>query len=90
MCVNTSNLWVVYIVKCSDDTLYTGITNNIRKRIIAHNKGKGAKYTRGRCPVNLVWLKVCEDKSSASKLEYKVKRLSREEKLKLIANEIAL
>lgn len=76
-------IWFVYILRCSDDTLYTGITNNLERRIEQHNEGKGAKYTRGRGPVTLVKYFECASKSEALKLEYKIKQLSREEKLKL-------
>ena len=76
-------MWVVYLLLCSDDTLYTGITNNLEKRIDAHNKGKGAKYTKGRGPVSLIKSFECPDKSAALKLEYKIKQLSHKEKLEL-------
>lgn len=76
--------WFVYIVRCSkDDSLYTGITNNLEKRIAAHNNGKGAKYTKSRRPVTLFKKIEVETKSEALKLEVKIKKLSREEKLKL-------
>lgn len=77
------NVWFVYIVRCSDDTLYTGITNDLDRRIQQHNEGKGAKYTRGRGPVALVKSFECQSKSEALKLEFKIKQLPREEKLKL-------
>jgi len=76
--------WIVYIVRCSkDDSLYTGITNNLEKRISAHNNGKGAKYTKSRLPVTLFKKFEVKNKSEALKLEIKIKKLSREEKLKL-------
>ena len=74
----------VYIVKCSDDTLYTGCTNNLEKRILTHNKGKGAKYTKSRLPVEVVYYEEFEDKIEAMKREYAIKKLSRKQKLKLI------
>ena len=74
----------VYIVKCSDDTLYTGWTNNLEKRILTHNKGKGAKYTKSRLPVEVVHYEEFEDKIEAMKREYAIKKLSRKQKLKLI------
>jgi putative endonuclease len=78
-------MWYVYIVRCErDDSLYTGITNNLERRINQHNNGKGAKYTRSRAPVTLVKTFEVDSKSEALKLEYKIKKLSREEKLKLI------
>ena len=76
--------WYVYILECSDGTLYTGISNDVNKRVLTHNKGKGAKYTKTRLPVLLKWLKSCEDRSEASKLEYQIKKLTRKEKLDLI------
>ena len=77
--------YVVYILCCSDDTLYTGITNNLSKRVVEHNTSpKGAKYTRGRRPVKLVYHEKCMDKSSALKREWEVKRFSRVEKKGLI------
>ena len=77
--------WQVYIIECSDSSLYTGITNNLTKRISAHNNKKGAKYTKTRLPVTLVYHIEVPDKSSALKLEYKIKQLSRQQKEKLIA-----
>jgi putative endonuclease len=76
-------MWTVYIIRCSDDTLYTGITNDLARRIDQHNKGKGSKYTRGRGPVALVKSFECANKSEALKLEYQIKQLSPQEKLKL-------
>ena len=73
--------WVTYIVLCSDGTLYTGATNNLAKRIKTHNEGKGAKYTRARRPVRIVSYYLCDSKSEAMKLEYKIKQLSHHEKL---------
>lgn len=78
---SASDIWYVYILECSDKTLYTGITNNLEKRISKHNEGKGAKYTRGRGPVTLVRSFTCSSKGEALKLEYKIKQLSKEEKL---------
>lgn len=77
-------MWYIYIVECSDGTLYTGITKDVEKRILTHNKGKGAKYTRQRLPVVLRALFEAEDRSKASKEEYRIKQLTREQKLKLI------
>ncbi len=74
----------VYILKCSDDTLYTGWTNNLEKRIETHSKGKGAKYTRGRLPVKLVYYEEYANKISAQKREYEIKQFTRKEKLELI------
>ncbi|MGM0414566.1 MAG: GIY-YIG nuclease family protein [Bacillota bacterium] len=74
----------VYIVKCTDDSLYTGYTNDPPRRIAEHNSGTGAKYTRGRGPVKLVYLEEFSNKSEAMKREYEIKQLSRPEKLELI------
>lgn len=73
-----------YILKCSDNTLYTGWTNDLEKRLKAHNAGKGAKYTKTRLPVEIVYYESFEDKIDAMKREYAIKQLSRKEKLKLI------
>ena len=73
-----------YIVECSDGTLYTGYTNNLEKRIRAHNSGKGAKYTRSRLPVRVVYFEEFETKEEAQSREWHIKHLSRDEKLKLI------
>ena len=74
----------VYIAKCSDGTYYTGYTNNLEKRLLAHNTGKGAKYTKNRLPVEIVYFEEYEDKSEAMKREYAIKLLTREQKIKLI------
>lgn len=76
--------WYLYILRCKDDTLYTGITTDVEKRLEAHRSGKGAKYTRGRGPLELVYSEECADHSAALKRELEIKRLSREEKEKLI------
>ena len=73
-----------YIVKCSDETLYTGWTNNLKKRLEAHNSGKGAKYTKNRRPVELVYFEEYDTKQEAMKREYAIKQLPREKKLALI------
>ena len=74
----------VYIVVCKNEELYTGYTIDIDKRVETHNSGKGAKYTKTRLPVKLVYSEQFENKSEALKREYKIKSLSRIEKLKLI------
>ena len=81
--------WYLYIVECSDGTFYTGITTDIKKRIDAHNSGRGAKYTRGRGPVKLMHLRRYTDRSAASKSEHKIKKLKRGKKLRII-NDFAL
>lgn len=75
---------VTYILKCNDNSLYTGWTNDITHRLKIHNEGKGAKYTRGRGPVELVYLEEFETKQEAMSREAKIKRLTRKEKLLLI------
>ena len=72
------------IVKCKDGSLYTGWTNDLEKRIIAHNEGKGAKYTKSRRPVTLVYYETFETKEEAMSREYHIKRMSRREKEKLL------
>ena len=75
----------VYILECSDGSLYTGWTTNIEKRVACHNVGKGAKYTRSRRPVLLVWSRHVETKGAALRLEARIKKLSRAQKLRLVA-----
>ena len=70
----------VYMVRCRDGSLYTGWTNDLEQRLAAHNSGEGAKYTRGRGPVRLVWTKPCADKREAMSLEVKIKRLNKMQK----------
>lgn len=79
-------MWYLYILRCKDNTLYTGITTDVEKRLEAHRAGKGAKYTRGRGPLELVYTEECGDHSAALRREIEVKALSREEKLRLIRN----
>lgn len=74
----------VYMLRCGDGSLYTGWTNDLEKRVRAHQSGRGGKYTRSRLPVELVWHEECETKEAAMSREWHLKRLSREEKLKLI------
>ena len=76
--------WYLYILRCGDGTLYTGITTDVDARLSQHRCGKGAKYTRGRGPLQLVYQEECEDHSYALRRELTVKGLSREEKKKLI------
>lgn len=73
-----------YILKCSDDSLYTGWTNRLEERVKAHNEGRGAKYTRGRRPVELVYYEVLETKEEALRREYTIKQMNRTQKLLLI------
>jgi len=84
-----NNIWRVYMVRCSDGTLYTGITKDLEKRIEAHNSGKdGARYTRSRRPVTLVYSEQVESKSAAARLEYQIKRLPRVKKKRLVKNRV--
>ena len=75
--------WVVYILECKDGTLYTGITDDVERRFAAHSAGKGAKYTRGRGPLQLVYQEECGDHSAALRREWQVKALNRQQKLAL-------
>lgn len=77
------NNWYLYLLRCGDGTLYCGITTDVEKRLAQHRSGKGAKYTRGRQPLELVYTEPCADHSSALKREWEVKHLTREEKLAL-------
>jgi putative endonuclease len=78
-------LWQVYILQCSDGTLYCGVTTDLKRRVDEHNSSPlGAKYTSGRRPVKLVYAQDFADRSAASKEENRIKKLSREEKIKLI------
>ena len=79
-----ANTWKLYILRCGDGSLYTGITTDVAKRLEVHRSGKGAKYTRGRGPLELVYVEECGDHSAALKRELEIKKLSREEKMKLI------
>lgn len=75
--------WIVYILLCGDGTLYTGITDDMEARFKAHCAGKGAKYTRGRGPLELLYQESCESHSAAAKREWQIKQLPREKKLVL-------
>lgn len=77
-------MWYVYILKCSDQTLYTGITTDLERRVLEHNTSeKWAKYTRGRRPVELVYSEIADSKSEASKREIEIKKMSKNKKLML-------
>lgn len=78
------NNWVVYIVECGDGTFYTGATNDLARRLKAHNRGRGAKYTRARLPVTLLFFRDGFTKSQALQLENKVKRQKRMDKVKFL------
>lgn len=77
--------WHCYLLECADGTLYTGITNDLDKRVTAHNEGTASKYTRSRLPVRLVYTETHPDRSAASRREAEVKKLSRAAKLELAA-----
>ena len=79
-----SNTWIVYILRCSDNTFYTGITNDLCARVKTHNSGKGAKYTKTRRPVSVVYIEEGYNKSTAAKREWAIKKLSRKGKERLI------
>ena len=79
-----SEAWYVYLLRCADGTLYTGITNDVGRRVDAHNQGRGARYTRGRLPVELVYREAAGSRAAATRREAAVKRLSRAAKLRLI------
>ena len=76
--------WYLYVLRCGDGTLYTGITTDTEKRLEAHRAGKGAKYTRGRAPLELIYQELCGCHSGALKKEYRFKQLPRAEKEKII------
>ena len=78
------NKWIVYILRCKDDSLYCGITNDLPNRLEMHRTGKGAKYTRGRGPLELVYTEECPDKSAALRREWQIKSLSRQDKIALL------
>lgn len=83
--VEQQNSWYAYLVLCSDQTLYAGIAKDLRKRLEAHNNGReGAKYTRSRRPVKLVYLEEFDSRSAASRRELQLKRMDRATKLKLV------
>lgn len=76
--------WFVYMVRCADGSLYTGVATDIERRLAEHNAGRGAKYTRGRTPVSLVYRERCGDRSRAVRRELIIKRMTRADKLLLI------
>ena len=81
--MNMTDKFFVYLLLCSDNSLYCGWTNDLESRIAAHNAGRGAKYTKSRRPVKLVYFEEHESKSAAMKREWQIKRLSRKEKILL-------
>ncbi|MFB3091444.1 MAG: GIY-YIG nuclease family protein [Gammaproteobacteria bacterium] len=85
----TKNSWFVYIVRCADNTLYTGIAKDVERRILEHNSDdiSGAKYTKARRPVALVYQEACDSRSAASKREYEIRQLGRKGKEELLNRE---
>jgi putative endonuclease len=77
-------MWNVYIILCADSSLYTGISNDVAKRVETHNNKKGAKYTKTRTPVKLVYQQSFESKSLAAKEEWRIKQLTKSQKISLI------
>jgi len=77
-------MWRVYILLCSDGSFYTGITNDIQRRLATHRSGKGSKYVRSRLPIRLLWQEEASDRSSASKRESEIKKMSRAHKEALV------
>ena len=77
-------MYYAYLLRCADDTLYAGYTDDLSKRVAVHNQGKGAKYTRSRRPVELIYQETAADRSAALRREAQIKRLSRQEKWNLI------
>ena len=77
--------WIVYILQCADGTLYTGITNDLERRMAEHEAGQGAKYTKGRSPLQLVYHEICQGRGLASKREIEIKSLDRRAKLLLVS-----
>ena len=78
--------WYTYLVRCKDGSLYCGITNDLERRIIDHNRGAGSRYCMARRPVKLVWWQEHPDRSEASKCEYKIKKLTKLEKEKMVSD----
>ncbi len=80
--------WYVYMLQCGDSTLYCGTTDDVQRRLEVHASGKGAKYTRGRGPLKVVYSEACDSYSAALKREYAIKQLPRADKLKLIEEKV--
>ena len=80
--------WFVYILRCGDGTLYTGVTDDVQRRLAAHRAGKGAKYTRGRGPLELVYTQEQPDKSTALRREFQIKKLTRPQTERLISAQL--
>lgn len=82
--------WFCYLLKCADGTYYTGVAPDLQERLRKHNAGRGAKYTRGRRPVRLVWSRLCDSYAQARALEAQLKGWSRERKQRLVAASLRL
>ncbi len=82
--------WTVYLLRCADGSLYAGIARDLDARVDAHNKGRGAKYTRARLPVTVAWSRGRQPPTDARRLEYALKQLTRVEKLRLVSGDDAL
>jgi putative endonuclease len=82
----SQNSWHVYIIHCSDNSLYTGITTDVARRFLQHQTGRGAKYFRGRQPLSVIYRESCADRSTAVKKELKIKKLTRQEKCRLLSS----
>jgi predicted GIY-YIG superfamily endonuclease len=80
-----SESWFLYVVRCADGTLYTGVARNVKERLATHERGRGARYTRGRGPLKLCAVRRCADKGRALRLEHAMKKLSRKHKEALLA-----
>jgi predicted GIY-YIG superfamily endonuclease len=80
-------MWFVYVLRCSDQTLYTGITTDTDRRLAEHNEGRGARYTRSRGPVALVYIERAPDRASALQREYEIKRMKAAEKREMVAKQ---
>lgn len=78
-----SHKWCVYILRCGDDSLYTGVTTDLKRRVDEHKDGRGAKYTRGRRPISVEYIEIGHDQSSALSREYEIKQLSKDAKERL-------
>ncbi len=81
----TEQGWLVYVLRCADGSLYTGITNDLARRLRAHASGRGSRYTRSRLPVEPVWTRPCDSRSEALQLEARIKRLPTARKRQLVA-----
>jgi putative endonuclease len=86
--MDQQNKYYIYVLQCSDTTLYTGYTNNVEKRVQVHNSGKGAKYTKARLPVKCLYQESFDTKSDALKAEYAFKKLTRKQKLEYIRSQL--